>query len=78
MKVATKLRAAFALYITLLGVLLIYHVSTIRHVVATGHELSELSERVRATSTEQYMRIAQLGENAAKYSITRDPGYLNK
>jgi len=78
MKVATKLRAAFALYITLLGVLLIYHVSTIRHVVATGHELSELSERVRATSTEQYMRIAQLGENAAKYSITRDPGYLQK
>jgi signal transduction histidine kinase len=78
MKVATKLRAAFALYITLLGVLLIYHVSTIRRVVATGHELSELSERVRATSTEQYIRVAQLGENAAKYSITHDRGYLDK
>jgi two-component system sensor histidine kinase GlrK len=78
MRVATKLRAAFALYITLLGVLLIYHVGTIRHVVATGHELSELSERVRATSTEQYTRVAQLGENAAKYSITHDRGYLDK
>jgi signal transduction histidine kinase len=78
MKVTTKLRAAFALYITLLGVLLIYHVGTIRGVVATGHELSELSERVRATSTEQYIRVAQLGENAAKYSVTHDRGYLDK
>jgi signal transduction histidine kinase len=78
MKVATKLRAAFALYITLLGVLLIYHVSTIRRVVRTGHELTELSARVRATSTEQVLRVAQLSENAAKYSVTRDSGYLNK
>jgi len=78
MKVATKLRAGFGLYITLLGILLVYHVSTIRRVVTTGHELTELSARVRATSTEQVSRVAQLSENAAKYSITSDPGYLNK
>jgi signal transduction histidine kinase len=78
MKVVTKLRGAFVVYITLLGVLLVYHVSTIRRVVATGHELTELSARVRATSTEQVTRVAQLGENAAKYSVTRDPGYLHK
>ncbi len=78
MRVATKLRAAFALYITLLGILLIYHVSTIRRVVRTGHELTELSARVRATSTEQVTRVAQLSENAAKYSVTRDTGYLDK
>jgi two-component system sensor histidine kinase GlrK len=78
MKVVTKLRAAFALYITLLGVLLIYHVSTIRRAVATGHELTELSARVRATSSEQVTRVAQLGENAAKYSVTHDTGYLDK
>ena len=78
MKVVTKLRAAFAVYITLLGVLLVYHVSTIRHAIATGHELTELSARVRATSTEQTARVAQLGENAAKYSVTHDPGYLHK
>jgi two-component system sensor histidine kinase GlrK len=77
-RVATKLRAAFALYITLLGILLIYHVSTIRRAVATGQDLTELSERVRETSTEQVMRVAQLGENAAKYSVTRDSGYLDK
>lgn len=78
MKVVTKLRAAFALYITLLGVLLTYHVTTIRRAVATGHELTELSARVRATSTEQVTRVAQLGENAAKYSVTHDTGYLDK
>jgi two-component system sensor histidine kinase GlrK len=78
MKVVTKLRAAFALYITLLGVLLIYHVSTVRHAVATGHELTELTARVRATSTVQVTRVAQLSENAAKYAVTNDSGYLNK
>lgn len=78
MMVATKLRAAFALYITLLGILLIYHVSTIRRVVRTGHELTELSARVRESSTDQVSRVAQLSENAAKYSVTHDPGYLDK
>lgn len=78
MKVVTKLRAAFALYILLLGVLLTYHVTTIRSSVATGHELTELSARVRATSTDQVARVAQLGENAAKYSVTHDTGYLDK
>ncbi|MFI5239412.1 MAG: ATP-binding protein [Gemmatimonadales bacterium] len=78
MKVVTKLRAAFALYITLLGILLTYHVTTIRRAVATGHDLTELSSRVRATSSEQVTRVAQLGENAAKYTVTRDRGYLDK
>lgn len=78
MKVVTKLRAAFALYIALLGVLLIYHVSTVRRAVATGHELTELTERVRATSTVQVTRVAQLSENAAKYAVTQDSGYLDK
>lgn len=78
MKVVTKLRAAFALYITLLGILLTYHAVTIRHAVAVGHELTDLSARVRATSTDQVTRVAQLGENAAKYSVTHDAGYLDK
>jgi len=78
MKVVTKLRAAFALYITLLAVLLTYHVSTIQRAVKIGHELTELSARVRATSTEQVTRVAQLEETAAKYWVTRDRGYLDK
>ncbi|MEO7216717.1 MAG: HAMP domain-containing sensor histidine kinase [Gemmatimonadaceae bacterium] len=78
MKVVTKLRAAFALYITLLGVLLIYHVSTVRRSVETGHKLTELTSRVRATSTVQVTRVAQLSENAAKYAVTNDSGYLDK
>ena len=78
MKVVTKLRAAFALYITLLAALLIYHVTTIQGIVATGHELTAISSRVRATSTEQLTRIAQLGENSAKFWVTKDKGYLDK
>jgi signal transduction histidine kinase len=78
MKVVTKLRVAFALYITLLAVLLTYHVTTIQGIVETGHELTAISSRVRATSTEQVARITQLGENAAKFLVTQDRGYLNK
>lgn len=78
MKVISKLRWAFALYITLLAALLTYHVSTIQGIVTTGQELTQISSRVRATSTEQLARIAQLGENAAKYWVTQDPGYFDK
>lgn len=78
MNVATKLRVAFGLYITLLAALLIYHVSTIQRVVQTGEELIQTSSRVRATSMEQVTRIPQIAENAAKAWVTRDPGYVEK
>jgi len=76
--VATKLRAAFGLYITLLAVLLVYHVKTIRHAVASGHELTEISSRLRVTSTEQIARIGQMSNDAEKFLVTRDTGYLLK
>lgn len=78
MKVVTKLRGAFALYITLLALLLTYHVTTIQGIVNTGQELIQISSRVRATSIEQVARIPQLSENAAKYWVTRDTGYFDK
>ena len=77
MTVATKLRAAFGLYITLLGLLLVYHVKTIRHAVASGHELTEISSRLRVT-TEQVARLGQMSNDAEKFGVTRDTGYLNK
>jgi signal transduction histidine kinase len=77
-KVATKLAAAFALHILLLAALLIYNVRTIRDVVSTGYQLTEISSRVYSTATEQAARIAQLEENAAKHLVTRDSGYLSK
>ena len=78
MKVATKLTAAFALHVALLAALLIYHVGTIRDVVSSSYELTEISSRVYSTATEQAVRITQLEENAAKHMITRDQGYLAK
>lgn len=78
MNIANKLRIAFALYITLLTLLLVYHVTTLQRVVQTGEELIEISSRVRATSIEQVTRITQISENAAKFWVTRDKGYLEK
>jgi len=78
MTVATKLRGAFGLYIALLAVLLVYHVRTIQHAVGSGHELTAISSRLRVTSTEQVARIGQMGNDAEKYLVTRDPGYLDK
>lgn len=78
MKVATRLAAASALHIAVLAVLLIHHVLTIRDTVSTGYELTGISSRAFHTSSDQAARISQLEENAAKYVVTRDPGYLSK
>lgn len=78
MSVATKLRGAFALYIALLTALLVYHVHTVQHTVASGHALAEISERLSATSTGQVGRLAQMSSDAEKYLVTRDRGYLDK
>jgi signal transduction histidine kinase len=78
MTVATRLRGAFGLYITLLAALLIYHVRTIRHAVGSGQELTAISSRLRVTSTEQVTRIGQMSNDAEKFLVTRDSGYLDK
>ena len=78
MSVATKLRGAFAIYIALLAALLIYHVRTIQRAVASGQALTDISARLRVTSTEQIARIAQMNSDAEKYMVTRDRGYLAK
>jgi two-component system sensor histidine kinase GlrK len=78
MTVATKLRAAFGLYIAILAALLVYHVRTIQHAVGSGQELTAISSRLRVTSTEQLARIGQMGNDAEKYLVTRDGGYLDK
>jgi two-component system sensor histidine kinase GlrK len=78
MKVATKLTGAFGAFIVLLAGLLIFQIRTIRHAVRTNFELSELSSRVYTAATRQIIRIGALEENAGKYLVTRDPGYLEK
>jgi len=78
MRIATKLSAGAALHIVVLAALLAYHVRTIRNAVSTGQELSEISLRIHVTSTQQRVRLSRLGESAAKYAVTRDPGYLER
>jgi two-component system sensor histidine kinase GlrK len=78
MKVATKLAGAFALFIVVLVALLGYHLRTIQHAVSTNYELSDLSSRVYLASTRQVARLGRLEENAGKFLVTRDPGYLEK
>jgi two-component system sensor histidine kinase GlrK len=78
MKVSTKLSAAFALHILILGALLSYHVRTTQDAVSTGRELSEISSRIGVTSIKQLARLVRLKESAAKYAVTRDPGYVER
>jgi signal transduction histidine kinase len=78
LKVGTRLRGAFAIYIALLALVALYHVRTIQRAVASGHALSELSSRLRVASTTQVDRIAQMNSDAEKFLVTRDEGYLRK
>jgi signal transduction histidine kinase len=78
MKVATRLRGAFAIYIALLALVALYHMRTIQRAVASGHALSELSSRLRVASTTQVDRIAQMNSDAEKFLVTKDRGYLRK
>jgi signal transduction histidine kinase len=56
----------------------VYHVRTIQRTVASGRELAEISARLSVTSTEQLARIAQMSDDAEKYLVTSEPGYLEK
>ena len=78
MKVASKLRGAFALYIALLAAVLLYHVRTIRLSVERGHALTATSARLRAISNDQVARVAEMNSTAEKYLVTRDRGYQDK
>lgn len=78
MKVATKLGGAFGVQGAILVGVLIYHVGVTREAVSTSYELLAISSRVFAGTAEQLQLIAQLDENANKYAVTRDRGYLEK
>ncbi|HTE46524.1 MAG TPA: ATP-binding protein [Gemmatimonadaceae bacterium] len=78
MRVRTKLRGAFAVYIALLAGLSLYHIRATRRAVTSGRELAEIAGRLRVTSNVQLGRIADVSSDAQKYLITRDEGYLDK
>lgn len=76
MKVATKLSGAFAVLVITLAGLLVYHVRTIHRAVSANFELSEISSRLYLSTTRQIGLLNQLEENAGKFWVTRDEGYL--
>lgn len=78
MTVRRRLGIALGLHAVLLAVLLWHHVGTIRAAVTTAHDLSDVSARLVMLAARQGTRLAQLDENAAKYAVTRDAGYLAK
>jgi signal transduction histidine kinase len=78
MKVSTKISAAFGFLMVIVAALLLYHVRTIRESVSTSFELSEISSRLALSTTHQLGRLNQIEENARKYWVTRDLGYLDR
>ena len=78
MKVGTRLRGAFAVYIALLAAVLVYHVRTTQHAVQSGRALTDISARLRVSSTAQDTRLAQMSSDAEKYFVTHDKGYFDR
>lgn len=78
MKVGTRLRGAFAFYIALLAAVLVYHVRTTQHAVDSGRALTDISTRLRVSSTAQITRLMQMSSDAEKYFVTRDKGYFDR
>ena len=78
MKVGTRLRGAFAFYIALLAAVLVYHVRTTQHAVDSGRALTDISTRLRVSSTAQVTRLEQMSSDAEKYFVTHDKGYFDR
>jgi two-component system sensor histidine kinase GlrK len=76
-RVRTKLRGAFAVYIALLAGLSWYQVLTTRRAVSSGRELSAIAKRLQATSTVQQSRLALAASDAERYVARRgDTDYV--
>jgi two-component system sensor histidine kinase GlrK len=76
MKVSTKLGLAFGLLVSLVVAMLVYHVSVIQEVARLNRDLSAVTVRLALSSTDQLSQLDDLEENASKYLVTGDEGYL--
>lgn len=76
MKVSTKLGLAFGLLVSLIVAMLAYHVSVIQEVAKLNRDLSAVTVRLALSSTDQLGQLDDLEENASKYLVTGDEGYL--
>lgn len=78
MKVSTKLALGYGLVISLLGVLLAYHVSTVKANAEEGRKLSAVTSRLLLGATDQRYWLDQMEESARKFRIIGDTGYVRK
>jgi two-component system sensor histidine kinase GlrK len=76
MRVSTKLGLAFGLLVSLVVAMLVYHVSVIQEVARLNRDLSAVTVRLALSSTDQLGQLDDLEENASKYLVTGDEGYL--
>lgn len=78
MTVARRLQSALAGFVVLIAAVVAFQVRTIRAAANSGQSLAEISSRLRTTSTDQLARLAQMGDDAEKYVVTRDAAYLER
>ncbi len=77
MRVRTKLRGAFAVYIALLAGLSWYQILTTRRAVSSAHELTAIARRFRDISTTQLGRLTEAWADAQRFNITHgDTDYV--
>jgi two-component system sensor histidine kinase GlrK len=77
MKVGTRLRGAFAIYIALLAVVVVYHVRTLQRAVESGQTLSAIASRIRAIANDEVARVTRMSNDAEKFLVTHDRGYVD-
>jgi two-component system sensor histidine kinase GlrK len=76
MTVARRLQYGLLVFVALVAGLSAVHVHAIRSAMESTRRLTEMSSRLRTTSSEQVSRVSQMSEAAEKFLITRDTAYL--
>jgi two-component system, NtrC family, sensor histidine kinase GlrK len=78
-RVRTKLRGAFAVYIALLAGLSWYQVLTTRRAVSSARELTDIATRFRDISTIQLGRLTEAWADAQRFKITHgDTAFIGR
>ena len=78
MRLAHQLRAIFALYIVLLGALLVHHARGNRRAADRARELTHLADRLQSASNGQLTRISEMRAHGEKFLVTQDHGYFER
>ncbi len=76
MSVGTKLSAGFLTLIVLFSGLLLFYHRVLNRSVETGRDLASVDSRILLASSSQLDLLDQMEEDARKYPITLDEGYL--